>query len=285
MKHIDDIRALVVTLQRSAKFHALVVESPPGWAKSSSVEAVLSELSIPFVSLGSYSTPLALYNALSKSPASTFVLDDSAGLFSDPSGMAVLKSATWASAGSSGQRQVSWNTTSERASTPGFVFSGKIILLANAVPKGSDCRAFLSRTLHLCIRFSSEQISEMLKSACANTHYFEDQQTASLVADFLSKRALTADCSSMNLRTLQLGYELAKTNPDQWQHLLDRLIPKLDARSLVAGLEGSPLSVEEQSREFSRATGLSRRTFFKYRQSMQLAEVHSALVSASTGQA
>jgi hypothetical protein len=285
MKHIDDIRALVVMLQKSAKFHALVVESPPGWAKSSSIEAILSELSISFVSLGSYSTPLALYNALNKSPASTFVLDDSAGLFSDPCGMAVLKAATWTSAGSAGERVVTWNTTSDRASTRGFAFSGKLILLANTVPSGGDSRAFLSRTLHLSIRFDSEQIADMLKLASTNPVYFEDQQTASLVADYLSQRAATADCSSMNLRTLHLGYELAKTNPEQWQYLLDRLIPKLDPRSIAAELERSPLSVEEQSREFTRATGLSRRTFFKYRQTMQSAQVHTALVPSSNGEA
>lgn len=280
MKHIDDIRALVATLQKSEKFHALVVESPPGWAKSSSIEAILSELTVPFVSLGSYSTPLALFNSLSKAPEGTFVLDDSAGLFSDQAGMAVLKAASWSSAGSGGKRVVSWNTTSERALTPCFSFSGKLILLANSIPKGTDSRAFLTRTLYLSIQFDSEQVVEMLREASANPLYFEDQEAASAVASYLAHRAVLDGCNSMNLRTLHLGYELAKTNPAQWRHLLDRLVPSEEPRALVSGLSQSSLPVEEQSREFMRATGLSRRTFFKYRQSQAGTEkVHPAQVA------
>ncbi len=33
MQHLEDIANLIRTLQSSDIFHALVIESPPGWAK------------------------------------------------------------------------------------------------------------------------------------------------------------------------------------------------------------------------------------------------------------
>jgi len=43
MRHVEDIAILVKTLRRSSVFHALVVQSPPGWAKGSTVEHVLTQ--------------------------------------------------------------------------------------------------------------------------------------------------------------------------------------------------------------------------------------------------
>jgi len=62
-----------------------------------------------------------------------------------------------------------------------------------------------------------------------------------------------------------MGYDLARTNPETWQVLLEKLVPRSDPKAVLEDLARSDLSVEEQSREFSRLTGLSRRTFFKYR--------------------
>lgn len=64
MRHVDDISALVETLHKSNKFHALVIQSPPGWAKSSHIQlqsgthplttlpgVVVSSLSLSFMFL------------------------------------------------------------------------------------------------------------------------------------------------------------------------------------------------------------------------------------------
>ena len=82
---------------------------------------------------------------------------------------------------------------------------------------------------------------------------------------FLCERARTSEIQAINLRTSQMGYDLARTNPDTWEALLEKLVPQSNARTVLEDLAQSDLSVEEQSREFNRLTGLSRRTFFKYR--------------------
>ncbi len=265
MDHVNDIECLLKTLVGSPRFHALVIESPAGWGKSSTLERAVTDLKLDYHAIGSYVTPLALYNAFISHPKSVLVLDDCAGLFGDAIGMALLKAASWCSAGTHGERLVTWNSTSERIAQPTIAFSGKIVLLANAIPKGRDTRAFLSRTLYLQVRFNGEKAAEMLNEASRQTDFFEDQETAQNVAKFLSDRVKASEVNSINLRTLQMGYELARANPTSWETLLAKLVSPADPRYVIEDLAKSDLLVEEQFREFSRITGLSRRTFFKYR--------------------
>ncbi len=265
MRHLEDIKLLIKTLQASNGFHALVIESPPGWAKSSTVESILKQSETEFISLGNYSTPLFLYNSLCKTPDKLLVLDDCAGLFGEANAMAVLKAATWSSAGSSGERVVSWFSNSDKVSQPSIKFSGKLILLTNTLPTGRDIEAFLSRTLYLRIAFDVEEVENMLAEAARSKDHYEDTELALSVVHYLLSNLQRYDLRKLNLRTLKMGYEIAKSNPTQWQTLLDRLLPQTSPKVLANALSDSDMSVEDQSKEFSRATGLSRRTFYYYR--------------------
>lgn len=266
MQHLEDIKSLLKALQLSDTFHALVIESPPGWAKSSTVEKALLESGVNFVSLGSYSTSLGLYNSLCQHPQAFLVLDDCAGLFSDTSAMAILKAATWASAGSTGERKIAWTSSSDKVRQPSLIFNGKLILLTNSIPSGKETQAFLSRTLHLRLAFDVDEVEKMLLEAANSSQHFPDKNLAETVVHFLLSNVQKYDLRKLNLRSLKMGYEIAKSNPQNWQQLLDKLLPQISHQDVLRSLEESNLSVEEQSKEFTRATGLSRRTFYYYKQ-------------------
>ena len=268
MKHIDDIRALIHTLQESTKFHALIIQSPPGWAKSTTVEQALVEMAIPFQMLGAYSTPLQLYNAVFVHSTSTIVIDDCAGLFGQSAAMAILKAATWPSAGGNGARIIGWRSGSDRVLGPEVDFKGKLILLTNSIPSSPDTEALLSRALYLSMDFNPEEIEEMLLAAANRKEYYEDTELAVKVASQLIKNFAGRDNTKLNLRSLQVGCELAKLNPENWRGLLERLMPQSTAVNLVKTLNQSPLSVETQANRFNKMTGLSRRTFFTYRREL-----------------
>lgn len=270
MKHIDDINALIRTLHESSRFHALILQSPPGWAKSTTVEQALAQMRIAFHILGSYSTPLQLYNAIHEFPRVTIVVDDCAGLFGHPTAMAILKAATWSSAGTNGSRLICWRSGSGQVSGPAVKFEGKLILLTNSMPCGPDTDALLSRSLYLSIDFTPEEIEEMLFSAASQKEYYDDTELALKVADRLVGSFAQRDKTKLNFRTLQVGYELAKLNPQNWINLLERLIPPTLPEHLVRKLSQSSASVEVQARKFCRTTGLSRRTFFTYRRALGL---------------
>lgn len=264
MKHVEDIRALTEILLSSNNFHSLVIEGAPGWGKSTTVERVLNENGKIFKALGSYTTPLALFKFLSQNPKELLVIDDCAGIFGDTIAMAILKAATWPSSGSDGTRLVSWATTSERVKLDSFFFDGKIILLTNYTPTNGDGIALASRSLHYCITPSTSDMEAIVLSM-AGSSSFIDQTKAQEVAQILIERGRQTDFRGVNLRALQMGYELSTSGRPDWRALFLKVLPKPDPTHLAYLLSSREGTVEDQFREFHRQTGLSRRTFFYHR--------------------
>ena len=64
MKTADKITNLIRTLSRADSFSACIVEGDPGWGKTTAVGDALVRLNIDYVHLGSYATPLGLFNFL-----------------------------------------------------------------------------------------------------------------------------------------------------------------------------------------------------------------------------
>lgn len=261
MKHLNDIATLAVILQKSSCFHALVIQSPSGWGKSTAVEGILKYQRIEHHCLGSYSTPLGLYNCLADHSNTTIVIDDAAGLFCDPVALAILKAATWPSSGTKGLREIRWNSTNDKVRTPVIHFHGKIIVITNNLPTTAGTDSFLSRTLYLRVHFTPDEIAEMLLVAAQDAKYFEDTALALAVAQFLVSESPT---STLNLRTLVMGFELARANPTSWHDLVSKLVHS-SPRDTVAHVTAASTKVGDQVKDFMRLTGLSRRTFFNHR--------------------
>lgn len=70
MSHVDDIRSSIKTMIASPTVHAVIIEGPAGWGKTTTVTMALDELNLEAVHLGSYSTPLNLFNFFSEYPGS-----------------------------------------------------------------------------------------------------------------------------------------------------------------------------------------------------------------------
>ena len=69
-----------------------------------------------------------------------------------------------------------------------------------------------------------------------------------------------------------MGYELAQHNPEDWKALLGQMLPARvdDPKRLIKRLAKQSIKVKDQARQFEEATGLKRRTFFKYRRELDL---------------
>lgn len=268
MKHLEDIKIFIDILLKSQTFHALVIESPPGWGKSSSVHRILEEMAIPHERINTYTTAFRLYHALKNYPEKIFVLDDCVGLLSDPNAVAVLKSATWPVDSNKGERSIMWGAGKVEEGAISVPFSGKLILLVNTTGYGVELRGLLSRVLFLRILTSDEDKQNLIKEAAHWTAIYPDTLLAIKVADFIIGKLADLDAGKLNLRMLRLGYELAENYPDRWEILLEKLLTGSESPgSIVQGLSRTDLPVEEQVRQFKKETGLSRRTFFNYRKS------------------
>ena len=253
-------------LVQSDEVHVLALESAPGLGKSSTIEESLQCMGARFRSVGSYSTPLHLFNTLSTAaPGEILILDDCAGLFTNDISLAILKGATWASAGHGGERRVRWGSTTALKTTEEFAFCGKLILIANHIPRGEETRAFLQRAMHLRVALTDVELAELLTEAANSAHHFEDVALAKEVATHLVKNLSRYNSSEINIRTLRKGYEIAKHKPEKWQALLEKLLPKTQPEDIVAQLHRSSLSVVEQAKESMRVTKMSERSFYNHR--------------------
>lgn len=284
MEHLNDIKKFISILLHSKKFHLLCVSSAPGWAKTHTTRQFLGELGVSYKMLGAYSTPLALHNHLCDFPNDVNVIDDTAGLFYNAQALSILNAATWPGVTEGGRRVVTWTSTSDKVVAPSFEFRGKIIVLTNFLPETPQAKAFISRSLHYNIRLSSERIAELLLETAKSGH-FANTYCAVQVAMYLAAKAReyrhpNSRCP-ISLRTLEIGVEIAESNPESWQTLLDNAVPTVPqtllkgsplstAESTLANLDRSGLSVERQFEEFHKATGKSRRAFFYQRKKLGL---------------
>lgn len=267
LNHIEAIKRLLLTIRASERMHALIIEGPPGWGKTTAVEDALRAAGVTGVHLGSYSTPLHLFNFLYDNARNTVVIDDCAGLFSDQSSMAILKAATW---GQGKQRKIRWGSTSGKASAEEFIFEGKLVIVCNSFPTTADAEAVKSRSFPYKISIEPAGAKALLKKAAGNRDLYSDTQKATEVARFLSQKVSATSIHQISYRTLQMGYELAQHNGEQWRDLLERMVGAApeDPKRLVRQLARRGMAVKDQARIFEESTGLKRRTFFKYRREL-----------------
>lgn len=280
MKHLSVLSSLVKTLLQSDVFHALVVQSPPGWGKSTAIDGVLSGLGSDFVAAGSYATPLHIYNTLCENPRSLIVFDDCAGVFSDVKSMSLLKAATWKSSGAldakEKSRRVAWGSTSEKVPIRSVDFLGKIILLTNTLSAGRETEAFLTRCLSYKIRISPAEVRSLLLEAASSQQFFPDAEAAREVASFLCDKLNNFPLSRLNLRTLMMGYELSLSHPGgEWRELLRTLHSAQTDEELLGYVFEKGVRTHEQERRFYDSTGLARRSFFNYKRRLGLSRPYA----------
>jgi hypothetical protein len=136
-----------------------------GWAKTTSIRGALGELNVKYRLLGAYSTPLALFNTLheiSNSDSEVLVLDDVAGVFSNPQALSLLNAASWPSAEGNASRWVQWTSTSEKAALDGFAFNKKLVVLTNYMPQLPQAKAFINRAMNYEIELTQNLVEELL---------------------------------------------------------------------------------------------------------------------------
>lgn len=268
--YVTAIRKLVHSISKSQKHHAIIISGPPGYGKTTAVDCAIRDSGVKAVHLGAYSSPLGFFNFLAENSDSFIIIDDTSGLFSENSAMAILKAATW---DQNGQRILRWRTPTALAVTSEFCFSGKFVIICNSFPNTADGSAVKSRSFLRPIEISSAEAKQLLLTAATDPSWYEDTDVAIEVAEFLCERVTEDTVSKISYRTLEKGYALAKDHPESWQDLLSPEIPAAttNPKRLIRDLAKQNIKVKEQIHIFERTTGLKRRSFFKYRSQANLA--------------
>jgi hypothetical protein len=142
-----------------------------------------------------------------------------------------------------------------------FVFTGKIILLANRVPKDNRTEALLSRVLFYNLNFSLIDIKKMLTGIAKKGYKNLTGEECLSITNQLCER-IGVEHKNLNLRLFHKAVELYRFNKDNWLSALDFFLDIDEDLALVGKLLKSNKSVNEQANEFIEATGKGRRTFF-----------------------
>lgn len=265
MDHVSAIRKYIEAIIDADDMHSLIIEGPPGWGKTTSVEESLKLAKIEALHLGAYSTPLNLYNFLAENSSGVILLDDCAGIFNDPNAMAILKAATWPSRRN--KRLVKWGSTSSKAAADEFEFFGKLIIVCNSFPKTADGEAIRSRGYARRIDIKITEAKRLILEAASLKKWFSKTKLSTEVADFLVSQITESSLPQISFRTLKKGYRLAEVHPDSWRELFADTLPKgtVEPSVLIKELSKQNLMVKEQKRIFIEKTGLSSRSFFNYR--------------------
>lgn len=270
MDHVSAIKSYIQTMLAVPDQHILIIEGPPGWGKTTAVDQALQLAGIEGVHLGAYSTPLNFFNFLAENSDRVVVIDDTAGLFSDQSSMALLKVATWPQKGN--RRMVKWGSTTSRSSTDEFEFAGKFVVVCNSFPKSPDGEAIRSRGFAWRIDITPDEAKRLLREAAKNKELYKSTKVAVAVAKYLSAKITDTTISSISYRTLMRAYRLAEVNPSSWEALVAPLIPKekMKPEDWVKDLAAQKLKVKDQVRIFQEKTGLKARSFYYYRRGANL---------------
>lgn len=265
LNHVIAIRKYIEAIINADDMHSLIIEGPPGWGKTTSVEESLQLAKIDALHLGAYSTPLNLYNFLAENIDGMILLDDCAGIFNDPSAMAILKATTWPSR--KNKRIVKWGSTSTKAVVDEFEFFGKLIIVCNSFPKTTDGEAIRSRGYSRKIDITLSDAKKMLLEAASLKKWFAKTKLSTEVAEFLVSQISENSLDQISFRTLKKGYRLAEVHPDAWKQLFADTIPKgaVAPEKLIKELSRQEIMVKEQKRIFIEKTGLSSRSFYNYR--------------------
>ena len=107
IEHLSSLKSFIRILN-SSDIACLFVLGPPGLGKSHCTTAALKSLKIPYDLITSFSTPLALYNSVVRSPNKLKVLDDTSGVLETEAGLSLCKALCWPTVG--GKRIVTWNS-------------------------------------------------------------------------------------------------------------------------------------------------------------------------------
>jgi len=251
--------------------NAVLLLSDGGLGKSYQILKVLQECGLiegeDYVYLNTYSTPLALYNFLYEHANMLVVLDDMEGLLDDRRALSMLKSILWSA---SKHRYVHYLSTSPRLFVPmRFEFTGRVIFALNDLPKATrQLKAVLTRCIVCELKLTHQEILQLMYSIAEKPFKQLTREQRLEVVKFIEENT-DETTKDFNLRMLVKGMEMRSYSETKWRDLLLSTFETDETLRLLRHLARSGMSVEEQAREFTRLTGMSRATFFRYRQKVR----------------
>ena len=234
---------------------------------TTAVMKTLEEMKVNnFVYVNSYSTPVELVNILYENRDKLIIFDDVETIFQ--MGLKIInifKGVLWG-IGTTGKRQVSYNTTSKLLKAPtSFEFNGKLIFLVNKLPNKNDpvISAMMSRSLVYEMKFTKQEVLEMLREYSLIPYGILTQDERTMLYEHL-KDNTDSTSEDLSFRTLIKIYDIYTNNKTDWKSLIAPIITKNEKLVLIKRLiEEHNNNKKVAQGEFVERTGMSRASFYR----------------------
>ena len=260
-KHYKDLYDMVEVLVKSKNIHGLIVYGSAGLGKTFNVIYKLEKMkeeghNIEYELITGHITALQLYQLLYQNKEKIVVIDDIADIFKDDTAKGILLSALW---GVNNKRIIRYYSTSSKLKAPSlFEFKGKIIFITNEL-KGF--KALKSRCFKFNLEFDNDTILKIMYELAKKKNVdFE-------VVDFIKEEVDKNKSIKLNLRIFEQAKEFWMHSKD-WKRLLrlELLLNYNKGYRIVSELVArDDLTEKEKVRVFMEETGLSRATYFRYK--------------------
>ena len=260
-KHYKDLYDMVEVLVKSKNIHGLIVYGSAGLGKTFNVIYKLEKMkeeghNIEYELVTGHITALQLYQLLYQNKEKIVVIDDIADIFKDDTAKGILLSALW---GVNNKRIIRYYSTSSKLKAPSlFEFKGKIIFITNEL-KGF--KALKSRCFKFNLEFDNDTILKIMYELAKKKNVdFE-------VVDFIKEEVDKNKSIKLNLRIFEQAKEFWMHSKD-WKRLLrlELLLNYNKGYRIVSELVArDDLTEKEKVRIFMEETGLSRATYFRYK--------------------
>jgi hypothetical protein len=210
--------SLVVANKHS---NSLLIRGPGGTGKTFTVLETLKGKDKPFALLRGYSTPVQFYNFVYDNRNGLIVVDDCDEVFSDITGLNILKAVL----DTSDVRDVSWLSSSGIPRVPSFQFRGRIIFLTNLSLErlSSHMEALLTRILVYSLDLSPKEILAQMKFIAKTSQYKTSTlQERRRVVSFLEQNI--SQIPGFNLRHYVKALDLLIYSKSRWRKLFMQCI-------------------------------------------------------------
>jgi ribosome biogenesis protein Nip4 len=247
-------------------FNGLFCVSNGGFGKSFSVIQTLAREKIDYELINTHISPVALVEYLYNNNGKVILFEDCEKILENEVIVSILRSALWSAlVDEKGEmvRTITFNSAWEKAEhlPKKFIFTGKIILLANKMPTDSRIEALLSRVLLYNLHFSLLDVKKMFVVMAKKGYKDVPANTCLEIINKLSDK-VGVEVKNLNLRLFHKAVELYRYNKDTWVSAVDSFLDIDEDLKFVGELIKSNNSVNVQAEEFTQKTGKSRRTFF-----------------------
>lgn len=247
--------------------HSVLCYSKAGLGKTHTTIQILKEIQKKYEYISGITTAMALYKTLYDTNGKILIIDDIETMFSDDRTINILKSALWEV---DGERVVSYKTSSktleEYPNT--FIYTGKIIILANEVKGKNDesFKALMSRCLKFKLNYTQKEIKELSKKIIQEKKDLTNKQKTKIM-EIINKTIKPQH--DFNFRLLERLIGFVKYNQLEAQNLFINSLDIDDETQTLVKIINEKKGIETQIREYMKQTGKSRMSYYRKKKKLQ----------------